>query len=110
MAALHHKQGRAAIAEGLYRKAASKCKDYVQLKKKDFRSLSIYGQTLINVAITAVAAHGHKLADADLQRALKVKGLAEFSSCSFLYTHNGAGVGEDGFAPWQSIAARVRHM
>ena len=83
MAALHHKQGRAAIAEGLYRKAAAKCKEYVRLKKKDFRSLSIYGQTLINVAITAVAAHGHKLADADLQRALKVKGLAEFQAVHF---------------------------
>jgi hypothetical protein len=110
MAALHHKQGRAAIAEGLYRKAAGKCKDYVRLKKKDFRSLSIYGQTLINVAITAVAANGHKLADADLQRALKVKGPAEFQSVHFLYTHNGAGVGEDGCSPWQSIAARVCHM
>jgi hypothetical protein len=77
MAALHHKQGRAEIAEGLYRKAAGKCKDYVRLTKKDFRSLSIYGQTLINVAITAVAAHGHKLADADLQHALKVNLVAK---------------------------------
>jgi hypothetical protein len=83
MAALHQKQGRAAIAEGLYRKAAAKCKEYVRLKKKDFRSLCIYGQTLINVAITAVAAHGHKLADGDLQRALKVKGPAQFQALHF---------------------------
>ncbi len=72
MAALHQKQGRIEIAEGLYRKAAVKCKDHVRLKKNDFRTLSIYGQTLINIAITAVAAHGPKLAEDDLQRALKV--------------------------------------
>ena len=72
MAALHQKQGRTEIAEGLYRKAASKCKDHVRLKKHDFRTLIMYGQTLINVAVTAVAAHGPKLAEDDLQHALKV--------------------------------------
>ncbi len=72
MAALQQKQGRTEIAEGLYRKAASKCKDHVRLKKSDFRTLLVYGQTLINVAITAIAAHGHALAEDDLQHALKV--------------------------------------
>jgi hypothetical protein len=72
MAALHQKQGHHHIAEGLYRKAAVKCKEYLRMKKNDLRNLIIYGQTLINVAITAVAAHGHKLAEPDLQHALKV--------------------------------------
>ena len=72
MAALHQKQGRAAIAEGLFRKAASKCKDHLQQNKNDFRTVIVYGQNLLNVAMTAIAANGHKLAEADLQRALKV--------------------------------------
>jgi hypothetical protein len=72
MAALHQKQGRSAVAEGLYRKAASKCKDHLQQNKNDFRSVIAYGQTLLNVAIAAVATNGHKLAEADLQHALKV--------------------------------------
>jgi hypothetical protein len=72
MAALHQKQGRTEIAEGLYRKAASKCKDHVKLKKHDFQALIMYGHTLLNVAITAVAAHGPQLAEDDLQHALKV--------------------------------------
>ena len=73
MAALHHKLGRTAIAEGFYRKAAAKCKEHIRLQRNDFRTVAIYGQTLLNVAITAAAANGHKLAEADLQRALKVR-------------------------------------
>ena len=73
IAALHQRQGRTEIAEGLYRKAASKCKEHVRLKKKDFRAQIIYGQTLINVAVTAIASRGHAPAESDLQRALKVR-------------------------------------
>jgi hypothetical protein len=43
MAALHHKLGRAAIAEGFYRKAAGKCKEHIRLQRNDFRTLAIYG-------------------------------------------------------------------
>jgi hypothetical protein len=92
MAALHQKQGRVAIALGFYRKAANKCKDNLQLNKNDFRTVIIYGQTLLNVAITAVAANGPKLAESDLQHALDV------IMCSKLlqnYVHSHAtGVGE----------------
>ena len=76
IAALHQRQGRIEIAEGYYRKAASKCKEHVRLKKKDFRAQIIYGQTLINVAVTAIASRGHAPAESELQRALKVRAAA----------------------------------
>jgi len=106
MAALHQKQGRIEIAEGLYRKAAVKCKDHVRLKKNDFRTLTIYGQTLINIAITAVAAHGPKLAEDDLQRALKVGMSARI--CHAAHPSHRSGMGESVHPV--SISARGCHL